>query len=83
MYHVQYTLNLHRASKSQGGSKRVLPWQVTINHLSHTHYTILRHKADDFYVRQGYSVLVIVRTLYYYCTTITHKMNTFCVRYIF
>ena len=33
----------HRASKSQGSSERVLPWQVTMNQLicaslSHTHY---------------------------------------------
>ena len=33
----------HRASKPQGSSERVLPWQVTMDHLvyaslSHTHY---------------------------------------------
>ena len=33
----------HRASKPQGSSKRVLPWQVTMDklicaHISHTHY---------------------------------------------
>ena len=41
--HLLPRVRRHRASKPQGSSKRVLPWQVTINqlicaYLSHTHY---------------------------------------------
>ena len=44
----------HRASKPQGSSERVLPWQVTMDQLicaslSHTHYWFLRSTAKRHY----------------------------------
>ena len=42
-WHSLPRIRRHRASKPQGGSERVLPWQVTMDQLicaslSHTHY---------------------------------------------
>ena len=51
----------HKASKPQGSSERVLPWQVTMDQLifaslSHTHYW---YKVDMSKVPAGYYVRII------------------------
>ena len=65
----------HRASKAQGSSERVLPWQITMDQLifaslSHTHYwyEVGMLKVPAMYVRMQCSVL-LYSLLYNYCCT--------------
>ena len=70
----------HRASKPQGSSKRVLPWQVTIDQsicasLSYTHYWykvgMLKVPADVRY-RLPDIVLYVCACVYLSCACVSH-----------
>ena len=68
----------HRASKPQGSSKRVLPWQVTMDQLifasfSHTHYWyevgMLKVPAVTVLLKGGSTVYPILATIHPFLST--------------
>ena len=66
----------HRASKPQGSSERVLPWQITMDQLmyaslSHTHYC---HEVGMLYLL---TMVALARTLYFYLFWTTTRT---CIR---
>ena len=80
-----------RASKPQGSSKRVLPWQVTMDQLicpslSHTHY---RHEVGMLkYRRKNVSVqhnggflpgIILLTQCYYHRGTRLNALKRFCI----
>ena len=85
----------HRTSKSQGSSKRVLPWQVTMDQLmcaslSHTHYwyevdmlelPAVQYAGTGYYMVYGiwYMVITTPRRLFNIYSTVS--FNFTCMSY--
>ena len=81
----------HRASKPQGSSERVLPWQVTMDQLifaslSHTHYWhevgMLKIPAENVSVQLNGGFLpgiILLTQCYYHRGTRLNAMKRFCI----
>ena len=80
----------HRASKPQGSSERVLPWQVTMDQLicaslSHTHYWhevgMLKVPAEKGVQHNGRFLpdIILLIQCYYHRETRFNAMKRFCI----